>query len=57
VAQEILRAHGGRITVESQLGEGATFTLWLRSTLPETTSDYRGGSIASKGQGGELKNA
>jgi signal transduction histidine kinase len=31
VALEILRAHGGRITVESQLGEGAAFTLWLRS--------------------------
>ncbi len=31
MAQEILRAHGGRITVESQLGEGAAFTLWLRS--------------------------
>jgi PAS domain S-box-containing protein len=37
MAQEILRAHGGRITVESRLGEGATFTLWLRGALPETT--------------------
>ena len=57
MALEILRAHGGRITVESELGEGAAFKLWLRSTLPGTASDHRGGSIASKGQGGELNNA
>ena len=31
IAQEIIRAHGGRVTVESQLGHGSTFTLWLRS--------------------------
>jgi len=30
IAQEILRAHGGRVTVESKEGEGSTFTLWLR---------------------------
>jgi signal transduction histidine kinase len=29
MAQEIMRAHGGRVTVKSQVGEGSTFTLWL----------------------------
>lgn len=39
ITQEIMRAHGGRVTVESpsaelrtgELGQGSTFTLWLRS--------------------------
>ena len=30
MAQEIMRAHGGRVTVKSQVGEGSTFTLWLQ---------------------------
>jgi signal transduction histidine kinase len=29
VAQEIMALHGGRITVESRVGEGSTFTVWL----------------------------
>ena len=29
IAQRIAQAHGGKITVESQLGVGSTFTLWL----------------------------
>jgi len=29
IAQEILRAHGGRITIESAEGQGSIFTLWL----------------------------
>lgn len=29
IAQEILRAHGGRVTVESKVGEGSTFCMWL----------------------------
>jgi len=29
VAQEIMHAHGGRVTVESRAGQGSTFRVWL----------------------------
>ncbi len=27
----MIEQHGGRVTVESQLGQGTTFTVWLPS--------------------------
>ena len=29
IAQSIAQAHGGKISVQSRLGEGSTFMLWL----------------------------
>ncbi|MBN1922198.1 MAG: PAS domain S-box protein [Anaerolineae bacterium] len=37
IAHKIIEAHGGHISVESTVGKGSTFTLWLRP-------DSRGGS-------------
>ena len=32
IAWEIVRAHGGRVTVESEVGAGSTFTMWFPSS-------------------------
>jgi signal transduction histidine kinase len=32
IAQEIVRAHGGKVTVQSEVGQGTAFTLWLRAS-------------------------
>jgi signal transduction histidine kinase len=34
IAQWVAQAHGGQITVESRLGEGSVFTLWLPAPSP-----------------------
>ena len=39
IAREILLAHGGRLTVQSELGKGSTFTLWLPSVPGEDPSE------------------
>ncbi|RMF31259.1 MAG: PAS domain S-box protein [Chloroflexi bacterium] len=35
VVREILRRHGGEVTVESEVGKGSTFTLWLPVEKPQ----------------------
>lgn len=37
IAKWIAEAHGGHLTVESELGKGSTFTLWLRPYEPGGT--------------------
>jgi signal transduction histidine kinase len=39
IAEGIMHFHGGHITVESEIGQGSTFTLWLRGSR-----DAAGGS-------------
>jgi signal transduction histidine kinase len=39
VSQKILREHGGDIRVQSNVGEGSTFTLEFPAVLPDTTPD------------------
>lgn len=38
IVNEIVRAHGGRVSVESPAGEGATFTVWLPLAAPQAVS-------------------
>jgi len=33
IVHKIMEIHGGRVTVESVIGEGCAFTLWLRSSV------------------------
>jgi signal transduction histidine kinase len=30
MCKEIIDRHGGRLTIESEVGQGASFTIWLK---------------------------
>ena len=38
IAEEVVRAHGGRLTVESAVGKGSTFRIWLPSSEHDSFS-------------------
>ena len=41
IVAHVARAHGGRVSVDSELGRGSTFTLWLPLCHEEEASDGR----------------
>ncbi|MBU0705381.1 MAG: PAS domain S-box protein, partial [Chloroflexi bacterium] len=40
IAEEMVRAHGGRVTVESAVGKGSTFRIWLPPSEHDSISPY-----------------
>ena len=42
ISHDIVQQHGGRLTVESQVGHGATFTVWLPLSRPEAQAATAG---------------
>jgi signal transduction histidine kinase len=50
ISKEIIERHGGRITVESKIGEGASFVVWLpvKSDADQETGEDDSGSLTDK---------
>src|SRR6185295_4518183 len=45
VSQKILQEHGGRIRVESQLGQGSAFTLEFPASTPHTSAGEQSAGV------------
>jgi signal transduction histidine kinase len=51
VVRQVVESHGGAIEVESELGKGSTFTMWLPRTPPATQEP----AFESRGGGPDLR--
>ncbi|GAB4581964.1 MAG: hypothetical protein Fur0022_47160 [Anaerolineales bacterium] len=39
IAHQVVQQHEGRITVESEIGKGSTFTIWLKKSLTDIVTE------------------
>ncbi len=39
ITKSIVQQHGGRVAVESKLGEGSTFTIWFPIRQPDESEE------------------